>query len=171
MKFIASVLLAATVFSGVQAEAQWGRGRGGYDRGRGGYDRPRRDYPRYPRRGGRDTVVVGAACAPEVLEGNVKATDRTLTDLAKSSEFASASTFKSEVSRIAAMKDVNAKTAAYFDMVGVDAADSKQIVEFVGAREVSNAQLAELQHSADLSAEQATVVAKSLQQALKGGLQ
>ena len=165
MKLLAGFLIAATVLStaGV-AEAQYGR----YPR-RGGWDRPRRDYPRrYPRR---DTVVVGAACAPEVLEGNVKATDRTLADLAKSSQFAQAATFKSEVARIAKIQDAAEKSAAYFDLVGVDATDSKAVVEFIGAREVSNSQLAELQRNADLTAEQANTVASKLQTALKGGLQ
>lgn len=166
MKVLASALAAITLLSCGIAEAQY------YPPRRGGYDRPRRDYPRHPRRyPRRDTVVVGAACAPEVLEGNVKATDRTLAGLAKSEQFAQATTFQSEVARIAKIQDAAEKSAAYFDLVGVDATDSKQVVEFIGAREVSGAQLVELQRNADLSAEQANTVASKLQATLKGGLQ
>lgn len=161
---LAILALIGLMTVGTVAEAQWG---GGYRRpgyGRGGYDRHRGGY-------GRDRVIVGASCAPEVLEGNVAATDRTLATLASSPEFTSATTFKTTVKEIAAIKSADQRAAAYFDLIGVDASNKDQVVEFIGARDVKGSQVAELEKSAGLSAAQAETVALKLQTALRGGLQ
>src|SRR5579859_6233922 len=60
---------------------------------------------RWHRCGG-DTRV-GVACAPEVVQGNVAATDRTLKAVVATPEFATATDFKAEVNRIAALNDPN----------------------------------------------------------------
>ena len=110
-------------------------------------------------------------CAPEVVEGNTKATDRVLVNLVKSPNFASAKKFKAEVARIAAMKDNLDKSNNYLAMVGIDPENSSAVVEFIGSRDAKGAWLNDLEKNADLSSSQAEEVAKALQTALRGGLQ
>ncbi len=157
MKKFAFAALAATVLLTMTAEAQWHRRP----------HRPHRPPPRHCHHCRPDVVV---ACAPEVVEGNTAAADRTLKSLAASKEFADAKTFKAEVARISAMEDANAKAAAYMKLADVDASDASQVYEFAGAREVSNSTLAAIQKNANLSAEQAEIVAAKIKAELRGNL-
>lgn len=163
---IATFAVAALMMAGSVAQAQYygpgyGRGHGGYHRGDrwGGH-----------RHGGSD-VAVGVACAPEVLEGNVAAADRTLATLAKSSDFAAATNFKAAVTEISAVKAANERAADYFALVGVDVANKDQVVEFIGARSVESKYVVELQRQTGLNDAQATKVATELQNTLRGNLQ
>ncbi len=181
---IVTLALAATMMIGSIAQAQWDGGYGSTYPRNGGYshyDRYGRDcgyygcgdaWDRGQRRGGNGdgTVVIGASCAPEVLEGNVAATDRTLATLAASSQFASATTFKATVKRIAAVRSPDQRAAQYFKLIGVDASNKDQVVEFIGARDVKSSQVAELERATGLSSAQADKVASSLQTALRGQL-
>lgn len=110
-------------------------------------------------------------CAPEVVEGNTKATDRVLSNLVASPEFAEAKSFKVEVTRIAALKDSGLKAQNYLAILGIDPEDSAAVVEFIGARDARGAWLYELQRNSGLNAEQAQQVAQAVQNALRGGLQ
>jgi hypothetical protein len=155
---------------------------GGFGRGHG-HSFPRRGgvyYPTpYPYPSGygcgfygcSDVVYAGSVdCAPEVVEGNVKATDRTLKTLASSSAFADAKTFKKEVARISSMKNNSDKTNNYLALIGIHPEDSAAIVEFIGARDIKGAWLVDLQRNSGLSADQAEQAAKAVQSALRGGL-
>lgn len=110
-------------------------------------------------------------CAPEVVEGNAKATERVLANLVRSPEFANARAFEIEVSRIASLKSAGEKAQNYLAILGINPDDSAAVVEFIGAREARGAWLNELERNADLSSAQAHQVAKAVQQALRGGLQ
>lgn len=109
-------------------------------------------------------------CAPEIVEGNTKATERTLATLVKSSTFAEAKTFKAEVARIAAIKDNSDKTNNYLALVGIDPENSEAVVEFIGSRDAKGAWLNDLEKNSGLSSAQAEEVAKAIQTALRGGL-
>ncbi len=110
-------------------------------------------------------------CAPETVNSNVKATDKTLKALSSSSTFSSAKKFNATVAKIAAWKNPNQKAAAYLDMVGIDAGNAKAVVEFLGAREARGSWLVELQKTSDLTEKQAEQVASAMQATLRGGLQ
>ena len=112
-----------------------------------------------------------ASCAPEVIEGNVVATHRVLSNLATSPDFASAKKFKSVVREIAAARTDDVRVARYFALIGIDSRDSKAVADFVGAREIRGAWLAALEKSTGLTSSQADVVASKLQTALRGDLQ
>ena len=130
-------------------------------------DRPGDRWPDdrdYPNRG-------KVACAPEVVDGNVKATDRTLKTLAASSDFATAKTFKAQVSKISAQDSAGVKADQYLALAGIDSKDSEAVVEFIGAREVKGQWLNALEKNSNLSSSQAETVAKQLQTVLRGGLQ
>jgi len=166
---IASFVIAAAMLAGSVAQAYpYGR-HGGWDNG---YDRWHHDdYGRWHHhRHGGDEVSVGVACAPEVLKGNVAATDRVLATLAHSPEFASATTFKSAVKEIAAVPAADQRAADYFALIGVDSSNKDQVVEFIGARQVESKYVTELQRQTGLNDAQAMKVATEVQNALRGDL-
>jgi hypothetical protein len=113
----------------------------------------------------------GSSCAPEVVEGNVAATQRVLSALAASPEFASASQFKTVVNEISAVRGDDARVARYFGLIGIDSHDSAAIADFVGAREVRGTWLMSLEKSTGVTSAQADLVASRLQKALRGDLQ
>jgi hypothetical protein len=128
---------------------------------------PDRDIPgRYPR-GPRGHAI---SCAPEVVAGNVAATDRVLASLAASPSFQSATKFRGVVSTLAREKTA-VKVDRYFALIGVDARDSAAVAEFVGARDVRGSWLTSLEKSTGVSGAQAETVARELQKALRGSLQ
>jgi hypothetical protein len=113
----------------------------------------------------------GASCAPEVVDGNVAATQRVLASLASSPEFAKAQQFKSVVHEIATVRAGETRVARYFALIGIDSRDSAAVAEFVGAREVRGTWLASLEKSTGVTPAQADVIASKLQNALRGDLQ
>jgi hypothetical protein len=158
-----------------------GRIGGGYHRGGGrwggGVYYPTPSYPRYGNRCGwdgfycRDTYVGGGvACAPEMVEGNVTATAKTLNALVATPAFANAKTFKSELAQVAALKDAGEQAQAYLQLAGIDSGDKAAVAAFIGSRDAKGAWITDLQRNADLSNAQAEAVATSLQTALRGNL-
>lgn len=131
---------------------------------------PDRDLPGHSpcARGGGITI---ASCAPEVVDGNVSATDRTLATLVRTPKFATATQFRRQVSAIAAAKSPNLKVSKYFALIGIDATHASNVVEFVGARTVDSRWTSALQRNSGLSSAQADHVALKLQTALRGSLQ
>jgi hypothetical protein len=113
----------------------------------------------------------GSSCAPEVLEGNVAATERILKAVSATADFSSATQFKSVISKIAMQKNQTTKVAQYFALIGIDANDSAAVADFVGAREMRSQWLSSLERSAQLTPAQADIVASQLQIALRGNLQ
>ena len=137
---------------------------------RGGYGRyPGCDFGGCETSGG--YVGGTVACAPKTFEGNVASTDRVLKSLIASKDFSSATQFKTQVSKISAMKDPAKKATAYLKIAGINSNDTKAIVAFVGARNAKGAWITDLQRNANLTSSQAEVVASKLQGALRGGLQ
>jgi hypothetical protein len=119
-----------------------------------------------------DEYVGGAvACAPETVEGNVAATERTLNTLAASTDFATAKTFKSELAQVSALKDAGEKAQAYLQLAGIDSNDKAAVANFIGSRDAKGAWITDLQRNADLTSAQAETVASKLQTALRGNLQ
>jgi len=137
-------------------------------------------YVGSPRRGSSDAVIIGATagavagalattCAPEVVNGNVTATENTLAALSTSPEFAQADKFNSLVKTIESEKDVQKKVNAYFSLVGVET--TEDMAYFVGARDSELTDYADtLAKNAELSAEQANIVVEKLSSSLRGGL-
>ena len=129
---------------------------------------PERDMPGHQPPYDRGHAI---SCAPEVVKGNVAATERTLNTLIATPEFKSATVFKKSVSFIASQKAASAKVELYFSLIGIDSRDSKAVAEFMGARDVRGAWLGALEKNAGLNAAQSTAVASKLQTALRGSLQ
>lgn len=115
-------------------------------------------------------TTVSQACAPEVVDGNLKATDQVLNKLAASPSFAKAELFKSELQRIQALGP-DERIAAYFKEVGIDPSNEDQIANFVGERSPQQSNIDALKKNMGLSDAQASQVISSLTQALAGGLQ
>lgn len=127
-----------------------------------------------------DAVVVGAvagataglllsSCAPEVVEGNISATDRVLLELSASEDFQDAQTFQALVSSIVATEDTQEKMGQYFTLV--DVKDATEIAYFLGARDNELAKYAQaLEAKADLSSEQSDKVVRELAKTLRGSL-
>lgn len=140
----------------------------------------RQVYVRTHHDGVADAVVVGAAagavagaiattCAPEVVDGNITATERTLAKISESEQFADADKFNAFVKAIESEKDSQKKINAYFSLVGVET--TEDMAYFVGARESELGEYADvLATKTELSAEQANVVVKELSSSLRGGL-
>lgn len=124
-----------------------------------------RDDPWGNNRGGGST-----SCAPEVVEGNVAATERTLKTVVATPQFANAAAFKSTLQSIAKLKSQNAKVAKYFALIGVDGSNNEAVVNFVGARDIKPEWITNLQRSTQLNDQQADIVARRLQTALRGNL-
>ena len=165
MKKLVLLSVAALTLGGMTAQAMdrvyVGARSGYYHRGYNGC--------RWHRCGGGTSV--GVACAPEVVEGNIAATDRTLKTVIAEPAFANATEFKTEVNRIAAIPNTNDKLGEYFGMIGIDSNNKDAVAEFVGARDVNGRWTDALQHNVGLNADQASTVAAQLQTALRGGLQ
>ena len=158
------ILLAALVFA-VSAHAQYQPPPGSIP----GHDQIPPHFPDIPNsghHGGGHT-----SCAPEVLEGNVAATSRTLNALARSSDFKDASAFRAKLAQISSAKSDSARMNRYLALIGIDANDSAAVAGFIGAREVRGTWLTSLEKSTGLSAAQADVVAQQLRNALRGSLQ
>lgn len=109
-------------------------------------------------------------CSPKDLSGNVATTDKTLKALASSDSFAASNDFKAQVARISTLQSSDQKAAEYFALAGIDAKDSKAVIDFIGAREAKGSWIVDLQRNANLSESQAEKVASALQSALRGGL-
>jgi hypothetical protein len=127
-----------------------------------------------------DAIIVGAVagatagwlastCAPEVVDGNLSATERALVDLSLSEDFADAHSFQGMVEDIVKTMDAQEKMGKYFSLV--DLKDATEIVHFIGARDEELSSYAQiLEQKADLSSEQAMLVVEKLTQTLRGGL-
>lgn len=140
----------------------------------------RQVYVRTHSDGVADAVIVGATagavagalastCAPEVVDGNVTATERTLAEISQSEAFADADKFNAFVKAIESEKNTEKKINSYFSLVGVET--TEDMAYFVGARDSELGEYANvLATKTDLSAEQASVVVQKLSSSLRGNL-
>lgn len=124
--------------------------------------------------GGCDNVSIFAflvpfVCAPEVAVDNLQTTERVLNELANSSEFAHATTFQTEVKRIASLNPED-RVAAYLNAVGVDASNTEEAVAFIGSRTPQAKNVLALEKTMDLTPAQADRVVQRLSEALRGGV-
>ena len=103
-------------------------------------------------------------CAPEVKQGNIAATDKALKDLAEN-ELNDSGKFKQIISDAVSLS-VDARMSAYLKLVGV--ADDKELVEFIGAREINQKYINSLSTNADLSEAQSRLVIERLSASLLG---
>lgn len=110
------------------------------------------------------------SCAPEVLQGNLAAIDRTLSELLKSERFLDAKEFRNTVSQITRMKDQRQKLQAYYQLVGIDPKDNSEVISFLGQRESNENQIRALEKNARITREQAAQVSERLRKALSGNL-
>ncbi|MBY0472471.1 hypothetical protein K2X30_15000 [bacterium] len=115
------------------------------------------------------TCGTPAGCSPEVVEGNVAATDRVLSDLASQPEFASASFFKSEIARMQALP-VEQRVHQYFQFAGINPNNVEEIAQFVGMRIAAPKYVNALKANAGLADAQADRVVTDLSRALRGQL-
>lgn len=178
-KTIALAAIFATVTTTVYAHSQT-RCRTTYDRWGNSSRVCRTVNHRHHHSDTGDAVVIGAlagataglfasTCAPEVVDGNVSATDRALNEIASSQDFSKAEKFQGIVDQINNTEDTKEKMGLYFTLVDVQ--DSSEIAHFIGARDSELREYAQkLEQNADLSAEQADLVVGKLVQTLKGGL-
>lgn len=112
-------------------------------------------------------VQMAIACAPEVAEGNVRATERTLGEIARRPDFLNATTFRARVAEARALRTPAEKISAYLRFADVREED---VAEFMGAREPRPSDILHAQRSLGLSDRQASVVVAELQAALRGSL-
>ena len=105
-------------------------------------------------------------CAPEVVSGNVMATERVLTDVLASSDFENAQKLKDIVENMKNDSD-ELKMIKYFSFVGVDAGNKKAVIEFIGARKLAP-YTSVLTKNFDLSNLQADILVKRINKSLKG---
>ena len=110
------------------------------------------------------------SCAPEVVDGNVNATERTLNEVVATPQFASATAFRAEIQSIAKLKNQNAKVTKYFALIGIDGSSNEAVANFIGARNINPEWITNLQRATQLNDQQADVVARRLQIALRGNL-
>lgn len=120
---------------------------------------------------GGDYVSGSVACSPEVVQGNVAATDRVMASIVASPAFATAKTFKSEIAQVAKIKDQAERADAYMQLAGIDSKNKAAVAAFVGSRDAKGAWVTDLQRNADLTSAQAEAVSLQLQTALRGNLQ
>lgn len=130
---------------------------------------PGNRYPGYRGPGYSDSYYGEASCSPEVKQKNVGILESTVNGLAVTPEFANAEVFRASVADIQSQTDMEARIAAYCDLVGVDSRSANEVAEFIGARdlvpyvEVARSKLG-------LTQEQADVLVRSLSQNLLSGV-
>jgi len=127
-----------------------------------------------------DAVIVGAiagatagylasTCAPEMVEGNLSATERALVEIANTEAFADAEKFQDIVDQVITTQDAKEKMGLFLTLV--DVSDATEIAHFIGARESELSKYTQsLEARADLSSEQAQLVVEKMITTLKGGL-
>lgn len=103
-------------------------------------------------------------CAPEVQEGNIKATERVLNTFAQG-ELKGDKEFTAIVQTISKLP-TNQKIAAYFAAVGIKS--EQDAVEFVSSREANPKYVKSLASNTNISEEKASLVASAIARALLG---
>lgn len=112
---------------------------------------------------------IGAACAPEVQQGNIQATDRILKDLSNG-DLKNETTFRAVVSQISKLQPQE-RMSAYLKLAGVNS--DNEIAEFVGSRDqsISPKYVQTLSNNTKLSSEQSQMVLQKISAGLLGGRQ
>ena len=103
------------------------------------------------------------SCAPEVVNGNVAATESVLEGVLSSSDFQNETRFRTEVSRIEKLSPEK-KASAYIALV---VQDPKEITKFMGERDLE-AYLPYIETTTGLDRSKAATVAHAVSSALLG---
>ena len=109
------------------------------------------------------------SCAPEVVNGNIAATDRVLNDALSLSEFSNSEKFKAEMAVIN-NSQANEKLEKYFSILGIDPKNKEEVVQFIGSRKIDQKYIDKLGSSFEVSPTQAQSLAEKVQEALLGSL-
>ncbi len=125
-------------------------------------------------------VVWPYMCAPEVKEGNLKATERVLSELRdkfnKDASGDQLALFNNKINFIAKLKMAEEKIKAYLSFVVDNVDDAEEVAYFVGARsydeysDIKNQKYQKLYAKLGLSPVQAKEVVEALSTELKGNL-
>jgi hypothetical protein len=111
-------------------------------------------------------VATAAMCAPEVKEGNLRATDRVLATLS-AGELQDEPKFKAMVQKGSKLKG-DKKIEFYMKQIGIES--NSELVEFAGARELDPKYIQQLSFNTGLTTDQSEKVLGQLSTALLGGL-
>ena len=108
-------------------------------------------------------------CAPEVVEGNLKATDRILVNLAAQPAFAGADKFRAALAQLRGV-DSASKIKAYKDYLGIT--NTAEYVAFLKARTNGDRRvfIQNTMSNLDLSENQGEILVEELSKALVGEL-
>lgn len=118
---------------------------------------------------GAGVVALADSCAPEVVKGNISATESALDKLAADEKFAGQKEFLDTVKAIKELKDEKKKIAALFALVDVDS--QEDIAYFIGARKSEYAKYADvLEKNVNLDGQLSSEVVETLVTSLKGSL-
>lgn len=109
-------------------------------------------------------IGTSVACAPEVIHGNMSATERALTELSNG-PLSSALKFKAKVEEARTLQE-SERMDVYLKLVGVQ--NDADVVEFITEREVSSKYIESLKVNADLNEEQARLVINKISASLLG---
>lgn len=104
------------------------------------------------------------SCAPEVISGNLSATDNVLSKLA-TDELSQAKMFKTLVANATALTAED-RMAAYLNLLSIQ--DDAELVAFISARGVNQKYVDSLKEKAGLDNDQAQLVIEKLSQSLLG---
>ncbi|HLE11185.1 MAG: hypothetical protein A2504_12555 [Bdellovibrionales bacterium RIFOXYD12_FULL_39_22] len=119
--------------------------------------------------GGIIGAAIGSSCAPEVVNGNVAATDRLLGTLITSPEFAEQKEFNDKVASIINERSVEKKMNEYFALV--DVKTTEDMASFIGARDEDMRKYADnLQKNAQINPDLSLKVVEKLSSELRGSL-
>jgi len=108
-----------------------------------------------------------ATCAPEVVNGNLAATERVLREVTAHADFNDATLLKSNIEKIAKLESNQAKFEAYMELVSVNSANVDDVVNFVGARDLDPYAVS-VEKKLALNKAQSEIIVTTLVTALKG---
>jgi hypothetical protein len=103
-------------------------------------------------------------CAPEIEQTNISVTDNLLQELAMT-ELSDSTKFRALVNQAKGLNEQQ-RMNAYLNLVGVS--NDKEIVDFIGSREIDKKYISALETNAGLNEEQARLVITKLTSALLG---
>lgn len=111
------------------------------------------------------------SCAPEVVEGNLKATERVLKEASESEAFANEVKFQKQLEELSNPElETQAKINILFKDLGISPENYEEIYAFVGAREVPIKAVDALRENLEMSKENAELLAGKVQKALLGSM-
>lgn len=125
-------------------------------------------------------VVVGGAtagagllagCAPQTVENNLFATERSLLTLSQTTEFRQAYQFHSELKKADAIDNPVERMQQYYRLAGINPNNPRAIVDFLGERDFESSHYAtNVMGNLDLNRDQAVLLLESVSSSIAGDL-